>query len=184
MEFLERKDFQFNKTKYRYTVETDGLSLELSCINLATKKLEKLNKLRDLQESIYSQLNKQHGSVVARNIVYEPDKIRVYTRRVFNIGFPTEEEKRLSTLASELIQLGVIELNGNIDLFVDYLEMNEIKTINTNYKNSVYCCSNQQGVKSVSLKIKDDIKALQNQLDALKRINEKLSFEAEELPVQ
>lgn len=181
MQLLGKGSFQFEKIKYKYLLETDGLELVLICENLVDKTEQNLIENSELQNSLFNQLSKKYGSSVAQNAIYKPHYISTQTRREMSISFPESEEERLSILASQLIREGLIQTDQEDPLLASYMELKDVKLVQVSYNNMQFYCANQAGIKALRLQLKETAKKLQNSLNELERLNTFLFEELEQL---
>lgn len=169
MQLLGKGAFQFNKIKYHYLLETDGIQLNLRCEDLVEKTLKNLTEDSELKESLYNQIAKKFGRSTAINAIFNPQFISTETRREMSIPFPPNEEERLSILASELIREGLIQMEQEDTQLVSYMALKDVKLVGVTCNNIQYYCSNKEGIKALRIQLKLKAKDLQHALNDIER---------------
>lgn len=169
MQLLGKGTFQFEKIKYQYLLETDGIQLILHCENLTEKTMENLTRDSKLLEALYNQIAKKYGRSTANNAVFNPEFISTDTRREMKIPFPPKEEERLSILASELIREGLIQTEQEDAQLVSYMALKDVKLVGVTCNNMHYYCSNKEGIKALRIQLKIKAIDLQNALSDIER---------------
>lgn len=181
MQLLGKGTFQFEKIKYKYLLETDGIQLDLSCENLAEKTMQNLTEESELSETLYNQIAKKYGRSIARNAIFNPNFISTDTRREMSIPFPAHEEERLSILAAELIREGIIQLEQEDPNLVSYMDLKDVKIVSVSCNNIHYYCSNQEAIKALRSQLKQRATDLQNELKNIERADQFLFEELDSL---
>ncbi|MFL1672574.1 hypothetical protein [Paenibacillus dendritiformis] len=161
--------FQFNKVKYCYTLDTDGLKLFLKCYCGNSEKAKELNLVEnsDVKYKIYELISKKEGSSLAHNAVYKADTIRADIREMYNIDYPAPALSLLEDSLSKLKVEGILVLTMDYLGFEDYLKYKKINYCKIEYKNQVYYFSSEEKIQEFIIELKGEIGRMNREVNRL-----------------